>query len=127
MSKAERTLSSARLLLEHGDADGARNRAYYAMFEVARAALIASGFSEVVAGSRTHQGLISAFGLHMVKTGLADAVFGIGINKVERLRKLADYTGDPVSASDASWAVKQAEAFVEYVRNLIVRTGQRIR
>ena len=43
MTKAEAACSSARVLLEHCDADGAANRAYYAMFDAARAALLASG------------------------------------------------------------------------------------
>ena len=45
MAKAFRAAASARLLLEAGDTDGACNRAYYAMFDAARAALLASGAS----------------------------------------------------------------------------------
>ena len=43
MLKADRARSSARVLLDLGDVDGACNRAYYAMFDAARAALIGSG------------------------------------------------------------------------------------
>ena len=43
MAKAERACSSARALLDLGDVDGACNRAYYAMLDAARAALLASG------------------------------------------------------------------------------------
>lgn len=39
MDKAERAEASARLLLDSGDTDGASNRAYYAMFDAARAVL----------------------------------------------------------------------------------------
>lgn len=42
-AKAERACLSARALLDLGDVDGACNRAYYAMFDAARAALLASG------------------------------------------------------------------------------------
>jgi uncharacterized protein (UPF0332 family) len=42
MMKAETALSSARALLDIGDVDGAVNRAYYAMFDAARAALMKS-------------------------------------------------------------------------------------
>jgi uncharacterized protein (UPF0332 family) len=42
MAKAVRACESARVLLGLGDVDGAANRAYYAMFDAARAALIAS-------------------------------------------------------------------------------------
>nr|WP_281799719.1 HEPN domain-containing protein [Methylocystis echinoides] len=41
MKKAKRALSAARLLLTAGDGDGACNRAYYAMFDAAHAALFA--------------------------------------------------------------------------------------
>jgi uncharacterized protein (UPF0332 family) len=43
MSKAVRACESARVLLDLNDVDGACNRAYYAMFDAARAALLASG------------------------------------------------------------------------------------
>jgi len=41
LNKANIALSSAKLLLHSGDADGACNRAYYTMFDAARAALMA--------------------------------------------------------------------------------------
>lgn len=43
MAKAVRACASARALLDLDDVDGACNRAYYAMFDAARAALLASG------------------------------------------------------------------------------------
>jgi uncharacterized protein (UPF0332 family) len=63
LAKAERACASARLLCGASDAEGACNRAYYAMFDAARAALLASG---AVAG-KTHSGLMSAFSEHLVK------------------------------------------------------------
>ncbi|WP_295439099.1 HEPN domain-containing protein [uncultured Thiodictyon sp.] len=39
LAKARRALASARLLLADGDLDGACNRAYYAMFDAAQAAV----------------------------------------------------------------------------------------
>lgn len=69
MLKADRALESARLLLKSGDVEGACNRAYYAMFDAARAALIASNAPVEPEIARTHSGLITAFSLHLVKTG----------------------------------------------------------
>lgn len=43
MDKAEPACASACALLDLGDVDGACNRAYYAMFDAARAALLVSG------------------------------------------------------------------------------------
>ena len=42
MAKAAQAVASARVLLETNDADGATNRAYYAMFDAAQAALLSS-------------------------------------------------------------------------------------
>jgi uncharacterized protein (UPF0332 family) len=44
MAKAEQAAASARVLLDTGDGDGASNRAYYTMFDAARAVLLDSGF-----------------------------------------------------------------------------------
>ena len=40
MTKANRALAPAKLLVNSGDVDGACNRAYYAMFDATRAALL---------------------------------------------------------------------------------------
>lgn len=69
MAKADTACSSARALLDLGDVDGAANRADYAMFDAARAALLASGASVEPNIGRTHSGLIGAFGNFLVKNG----------------------------------------------------------
>lgn len=68
MAKAVRAAKSAQVLLAEGDMDGACNRAYYAMFDAARAALLASEAPVEPEIGRTHGGLVSAFSLHLVKT-----------------------------------------------------------
>ena len=116
MRKSEQALSSARQLLATGDADGACNRAYYAMFDAAQAALLAANVGAAANATKTHRGLISAFGQHLVLGGRVAADLGSALNKVERLRLLADYTGDPVSEEDGAWAVEQAAVFVAAIR-----------
>lgn len=115
--KAIRAVSSAQLLLDSGDADGACNRAYYAMFDAARAALLASGAPVAPEVVKTHSGLISTFSLHLVKTGQVPVELGKALNKVEDLRLIADYKGDPVELEDAAWAVQQAERFVQAMKS----------
>lgn len=112
LNKAMIALSSSKLLLDAGDASGARNRAYYAMFDAARAALLASKLSDDVLTIRTHSGLIASFSLKLVKSGLVNIQFGKARNKVEDLRLVADYKGDPVEMEEATWAVQQATEFV---------------
>jgi uncharacterized protein (UPF0332 family) len=81
MAKARRAQVSAQRLLEDNDNDGACNRAYYAMFDAARAALIASKAPVPAEIAKTHSGLISDFSLHLVKTGLFPVELGRALNK----------------------------------------------
>lgn len=113
LAKANRAVASAKLLLDAGDADGACNRAYYAMYDAARAALLASGSPVEPEITKTHNGLISAFSLHLVKTGRVSVELGKTLNKAEELRLVADYKGNPIEEEDAAWAVSQAQIFVQ--------------
>jgi uncharacterized protein (UPF0332 family) len=55
--QAERSLRSSRVLLSDGDASGAVNRLYYALYHAARALLIAEG----VEIPKSHAGLIATW------------------------------------------------------------------
>ncbi len=114
LTKADHACASARLLLQADDLDGACNRAYYAMFHAARAALIAAGVTD--AGGKTHSGVIAAFGLKLVKSGAFPMELGRSLNHVEHIRVIADYKDDAVGLDDVRAAVDQAEAFVKAVR-----------
>ena len=85
MRKAAQALASAHQLLAGGDADGACNRAYYAMFDAAHAALRSANVAETASATKTHRGLIAAFGQHLVLGGHVASELGSSLNKVERL------------------------------------------
>lgn len=114
MRKSRRALRSARLDLRDGDADGAVNRSYYAMLNSARAALLRAGVPEDKL-PKTHSGLISAFGEHVVKPGKVEPEFGRFMNKAEGLRLRADYTGVELDRATAEEALADAERFVQSV------------
>jgi uncharacterized protein (UPF0332 family) len=116
MQKAERALKAARLLLKADDADGACNRAYYAMFDAAHAALFALGVEGINAPIKTHNGLIAKFGQHLVVGNHLAAELGEDFNAVQRFRQVADYSGDHISMKDAAWAVASADALVTAVK-----------
>ena len=116
MGKADKALASARLLLDAGDSDGATNRAYYAMFDGAIAALLWSGAQD---RHKTHSRLIASFGLHLIRTGLLSARFGRSINQVQELRLTGDYLVEPVPLEKADWAVQEATTFIEGIRQLL--------
>ena len=116
--KAATALNSSQLLFGSGDFDGACNRAYYAMFDAARAALLIAEGDDSVLSIKTHSGLISTFSIRLVKSGKVSLELGKSFNKVEDLRLVADYKGDPVAPEQAQWAVDQAKAFVDALRAL---------
>ncbi len=123
MAKAVQAATSAKVLLDTGDADGACNRAYYAMFDAARAALLASSVPVEPEIAKTHNGLISAFSLHLVKPGRVPVELGKALNKTGELRLIADYKGDPIDMENAAWAVRQAQTFVQAMQRLFLPDG----
>lgn len=126
MGKADRACRSARVLLDLGDVDGACNRAYYAMFDAARAALQASAARVTPDIGKTHRGLINAFSEHLIKHGPVSKAMGRLLKRAEEIRLIADYRADSVEPSDAREIVEQAETFVAAMRATFLpanRTG----
>jgi uncharacterized protein (UPF0332 family) len=115
IEKALRALTASQILLERNDAEGACNRAYYAMFNAAHAALATLKIEISEVNTKSHRGLIAAFGKHVVNENHIDTKFGRILNRVERLRLLADYSGDIISFEHAKLAVEQAQIFVEAI------------
>jgi uncharacterized protein (UPF0332 family) len=116
MEKAEEACSDARLLIEKGSSNGAVNRAYYAMFNAARAVLLVSGAPVSLNDIRTHKGLIGAFGKYLVKDGPVSRDMGHLLNKTKDVRMAADYDWVFVDSTDARTTVEEAETFVITMR-----------
>ena len=89
LKRAKRYIRSAGLLLEDGDYESSISRAYYAMFYLAQAVLLAKGLK-----FSTHKGVISAFGEHFVKTGIFPKEMGRILNKAFEKRQASDYNHD---------------------------------
>lgn len=119
LSKAETSVKSARMLLDAGDADGASSRAYYAIYDAARACLAWAGIEPVRGVFKTHHGLTSAFSMHLVKLGHFPADIGKALQNVQSVRHVADYETDPVPHDKAERAVIAAEVFVATAARLI--------
>lgn len=124
MAKADRACRSARVLLELGDTDGACSRAYYGMFDAARAALLFSGKVASVEGLvKTHQGLMKLFSDRLIRNGSLPRELGRNLRRAEEIRLAADYRADAVEPSDATEAIVRAEAFVEAIRTAYPGAG----
>lgn len=114
--KAEETLASARVMLDLGYAGGACNRAYYAMFDAARAALRTKGLGGRI---KTHSGVINLFSLQFIKDGPLASDFGQLFKQAEKARYGADYLDEPVLIENAELAVANAEIFLATIAVLI--------
>lgn len=112
MAKARTACKSARVLLERNDTDGACNRAYYAMYDAAKAGLLAFGVEGGLGSGKTHSGVLTAFSLHLVKNGPVPREIGRLLKQAEETRIVADYSRDSISPDDALRLVEAAETFV---------------
>ena len=117
IAKAAHASRSACLLLEAGENEGACNRAYYAMFNAAHAALLWSGAHINPAETKKHNSLIAAFGRHLVLTGLIPSELGKSLNRAESIRILADYTGEEIEHQKAAEIVELGSLFIHAIEN----------
>jgi uncharacterized protein (UPF0332 family) len=115
VQKSGRALKSAALDLKSEDYDSAVNRAYYAMFDLARAALLRAGVSEDKL-PRTHHGLIEVFRRHVIQSGLIEPQLANELSRAESLRIKADYTAEETDPQIATDAVEKAKHFVQAVQ-----------
>lgn len=113
---ADEALSDAGYLLEAGRLKAASNRAYYAMFYAAHAALAAAK----VNAPRTHGGLVNVFGKEFVTTGKVSRELAKDLQEAYDLRQQSDYQlYYEVGEDEVAEVVATARAFVDEVRNLV--------
>lgn len=117
MRKSKQAIKLARLASNTGNYDGAVNRSYYAMFDIACAALLKDGVAEGKL-PRTHNGVSEAFRLHAVQTGRIDSELGAELSRTESLCIKADYTALEVEPKLATETVEKAELFVQTVERV---------
>jgi uncharacterized protein (UPF0332 family) len=118
LDKAERCLAAAELLLGSGDADSACNRAYYAMFNAARASLIAVG-EEQRSRSKTHAALISAFGQFVVNAGYVSPELARALGKEANRRLIVDYNCIEQTVENGHQSLSTAKVFVAAIKEWI--------
>jgi uncharacterized protein (UPF0332 family) len=97
--KALNAAEAAELLFEAGSFDAACNRAYYGMFNAARALLMERGLDPDK--SKRHATVISLFSLQFVRHGPFDPADGRALAETGRARNVADYGSETVGAEAA--------------------------
>lgn len=115
MEKSYEKLSSARDLLKQGHYEDAVSRAYYSVFHAASAVLLTEG-----ARVETHKGLVTLFGLLMVKTGKIEKEYGRYLSNLKDDRETSDYElFAVVDEETAKKSIQEAEQFVTRVKTYL--------
>jgi uncharacterized protein (UPF0332 family)/predicted nucleotidyltransferase len=114
MARAEEALVSGRSELNAGRYSFAINRAYYAAFYAVSAVLLSEGRHFV-----KHAGVQTALHRDLVHTGLLAAEHGKAYDELFKLRLIADYTVTGIDADQAIRSLRQAEALVAEMRQLL--------
>ena len=111
-AKAHRMLRTAQLSLVDGDPESAINRAYYATFYAATAALLSVGEAP-----KTHSGTHNRFYDHFVRSGRLESDISDTLKEAFNLRQRADYEAvslfDEAAAADLMADVEHFVAAVE--------------
>lgn len=114
LERADDCVMDAELLLSAHRHSAAIGRAYYAMFHAATAALLKMDIKR-----HSHQGIISAFGQFIVKTGKVEQRFHKYIAEAFDLRLESDYQPlVEITEKQANKVLAWAREFVEVCRNL---------
>jgi uncharacterized protein (UPF0332 family) len=110
LEKAEEFLKAAQRCLEEGWYNSAVNRAYYAMFQAARAALAAVGLDRP---SWRHGSLHATFSTELIRRRkLYPLSLVQNLAEVMELRQIADYSDVQIPQRRATRVVRAAAAFL---------------
>jgi uncharacterized protein (UPF0332 family) len=119
-TKAQVAARSARLLLEAGDTSGAINRAYYAMFSAARAAL--ASIRSSLALSKHHGTIFRRVQKHLVQErGLDPSLGRAFLSRQSGARRVADYGDRQVDTETARKAVGDMASFLAAIEPLLAK------
>jgi uncharacterized protein (UPF0332 family) len=115
LEKAGKMLSDAKLLQDQGRMESAADRAYYSMLHAAQAALAALGKK----APRSHRGLRSQFGQHLVSTGLVEREYARDLTKAHEVRQESTYEAHTSTGEDEmADLITRAERFVTRMTRL---------
>jgi uncharacterized protein (UPF0332 family) len=113
---AGEALDDSEYLWRNGRLNAATNRAYYAMFHAAQAALASDGMRR----PRTHRGTINLFGHHWVRAGKIDRAYARDLQDAFDMRLKSDYDIYAVTDSDlVKETIDKAGTFVAEVKRLV--------
>ena len=120
LTRAKDDLATAQDNLLHHHLRGAVNRAYYALFHTASAALLWHDIERA-----KHSGVQAAFGQFLVKPGKIEPEFGQIYTRIRKARETEDYDimAVPLTVETAKQIVDDANRFVTRVDSYLHQAG----
>jgi uncharacterized protein len=120
LARATDDLATARDNVVHGHWRGAVNRAYYAVFHAASAALLQLDIERA-----RHAGVQAAFGAFLVRPGLIEPEFGQIYSRVRQAREMQDYdvTAVTLTFEETERLVSAAERFIARLDSYLRQAG----
>jgi uncharacterized protein (UPF0332 family) len=119
--KASEAADDAHLLYANERYDAACNRAYYAMFNGARALLLQRGIDPATA--KKHATVLRLFSLHFVKGGPFEAADGRALSEAGQARNQADYSGTDTEREVAEDVMRSLDRFMRKAARFIEDAG----
>ena len=115
--KAEESLAGAESEHANRRYNNSANRAYYACFQAAVAALIRAGIGPSGSGRYDHDAVQAQFVGELInRRHRYSPEFRDTFERLLRLREIADYRTDVATETQTVRAIRRARAFVEAVR-----------
>jgi len=106
---AKERLDAAELLFNDGKLVDAVNRAYYSAYHAGKALLHSIGRD-----AKTHAGLVSEVGFHLVEKGIIDKRYGTILRRLFESRETSDYVvGAVFSEEEVNKMLSDAKSFLK--------------
>ena len=113
--RSEKALEAAQTLLEKKLYEDCVSRSYYSVLHASKAALL-----KIDIEIKSHKGVRSMFGLHLVKSGIIEKEFAAILTAEQEDRELGDYeTGVLIEEERAKQRVKEAEKFLNRIKKYL--------
>jgi len=115
-ASAREAAAEARVLYRERLFRGACSRAYYAMFNTARAMLASRGYR--LDSIKKHKSVLRLFSLEFVKNGPLEPQVGQALQRAAEARHVADYEGG-INEAEAGEVMEALEMFLRLAEQAI--------
>ena len=112
---AKKRLEAAEILLNNNMIEDSINRIYYSLLHAAKSMLNVLGYD-----AKTHVGIISEFGLRIIKEKLIEKKFGRVLRKAFEMRESSDYKISVVfEREEVEELLKEAKDFLKMAEEFV--------